>query len=106
MTAPSNFSTGTLSVTANNVCGSSAATTKSLSSIPGKPDVITGPTTVTAQQTGLVYSVPAVAGVTYTWTLPGTGTLLTGQGTASITAKWGNTNGNVTVRQRTVAVLL
>ena len=99
LSAPAGFSTGTLSVTANNTCGSSAATTKSLTSIPGKPGAITGPISVTSKQTDLVYSVsPVIPGITYTWTVPGTGSITSGQNTSSIVVKWGTISGNVNVK--------
>lgn len=97
MTAPSNFSTGSLAVTANNGCGASTAATKTLSSIPAAPGVITGPTSITAAQTGLTYSVVQVPGVTYTWTVPGTATIVSGQNTSSVTVNWGNATGKIKV---------
>jgi hypothetical protein len=39
-----------------------------------------------------------VSGVTYTWTVPCGAVITSGQGTASITVKFGCVNGNVTVR--------
>lgn len=45
------------------------------------------------------YSVPAVAGDTYLWTVTG-GTIVSGQGTSSIQVQWNNgTQGNVQVQQ-------
>jgi hypothetical protein len=96
--APANFSSGMLSVTANNVCGSSRAQTKTLSALPGKPGTIAGPTSATASQIGLKYSVPAVTGLTYTWTVPGEAKITAGQSTSQITVTWGSISGYVTVR--------
>lgn len=64
---------GTISVTANNTCGSSTARTlvATVTSAPAAPGLISGTTTPCAnsQQT---YSVATVSGATsYTWTLPG-----------------------------------
>jgi hypothetical protein len=42
--------------------------------------------------------VAATAGLTYTWTLPGTGSVTNGQGTSAITASWGSTAGSVSVK--------
>lgn len=96
--APSNFNTGTLSVYAVNVCGSSLyAQTKSLTKLPAKPGAITGPTSAKANQTGLVFSVPATAGIKYIWTVPGKAVITSGQNTSSITVTWGSVAGNVTV---------
>ncbi|HRI20515.1 MAG TPA: hypothetical protein PLA68_06155, partial [Panacibacter sp.] len=97
LTAPSNFTTGSLSVTANNICGSSIARVKTLSAIPAPPGIITGPTSITANQTGMIYSVPQVAGVNYTWTVPGSATILGGQNTSSVTVKWGAATGKIKV---------
>jgi hypothetical protein len=66
LNAPSNFGGGTLSVYATNVCGNSNyPATKSLYAIPGKPGAISGPASVSTNQTGLKFSVPSFAGVTY-----------------------------------------
>ena len=95
LTAPSNFSTGTLTVAAGNACGLSVAQSKSLTSLPGKP-TINGPVSVTALQSNVTYSTPAVDGVTvYAWTFPGSVTILSGSGTPTIKVKWGNYSGNV-----------
>jgi hypothetical protein len=93
------FTTATLSVTAQSACGNSTARTLTLSALPATPTAITGPTSVCASATGLVYSTPVVAGVTsYTWTVP-TGAIITsGQNTSSITVTWGTVAGSVTVK--------
>jgi hypothetical protein len=94
---PVDFDTGNLSVTADNVCGISDPEIKMLQAVPRRPGTITGPTSVTAFQTGLHYSVPAVTGITYTWSLPGTAKINAGQNSASITATWGAVPGDVIV---------
>jgi hypothetical protein len=96
--APPNFDNGTLSVYATNVCGNSnKAETKTLYAIPAKPGPISGPASVTANQSGLKYSVPSFPGVTYVWTVPGKATITAGQNTPNIAVTWGSTSGNVTV---------
>lgn len=95
--APSTFTTGTLSVSAGNVCGSSNPVSKSLTVVPGKPGSISGPSTVTANQKGINYSVSASTGVVYTWTVPGSSSITAGQNTAAITVTWGTKPGYVTV---------
>ena len=63
---------GTISVTANNSCGSSISRTLSVSTtvIPAQPGSITGTTTV-CQGSSNTYSISSVSGATsYTWTLP------------------------------------
>lgn len=98
MSVPSTFTTGTLSVVAVNGCGNSTARTLSLTRLPATPGTITGPTTVCPSATGLSYSVPSTAGLTYTWTLPTGGIVVSGQGTNAITANWGTVAGSVVVR--------
>ena len=97
LAATSNFTNGTLSVIANNVCGSSIAQTKKLSALPMKPGSINGPAMVSANQTGLTYSIQAAAGLTYNWSVPRTAQISSGQGTGKIKVTWGNRDGNVTV---------
>jgi len=81
-----NYSDGT--------CSNSNKTTIIVNTAPAKP-VISGPSIVTKQQTGLVYSVTAVAGETYTWIVPASAQIISGQNTAGITVNWGTTSGNV-----------
>lgn len=63
----------------------------------------TGPTTITGVNnvcpgiSGLSYSTTAVPGATYNWVVTG-GTIVSGQGTNSVTVNWGNgPSGNVAV---------
>lgn len=66
-------------------------------SAPAKASVITGPANVKVGQTGVYFSVTAVAGVTYAWTLP-TGALIdSGQGSSKIKVDWGTVGGTVSV---------
>ena len=98
LSVPSGFTTGTLSVIASNACGNSTATSLALTRLPATPGTITGPIAVCPLQTGLAYSVTATAGLTYTWTMPGTGSIQSGQGTNAISATWGTAAGSVIVR--------
>ncbi|OWY24836.1 exo-alpha-sialidase [Sphingobacteriales bacterium UPWRP_1] len=62
--------------------------------------VITGNGNVCPNNTE-TYSVPAIAGSTYTWTVTG-GAIISGQGTNQITVQWsGGTTGTVSVQQQT-----
>jgi PKD-like domain/Putative metal-binding motif/Secretion system C-terminal sorting domain len=63
-----------------------------------QPTAISGPSIVSPYQTGIVYSVPAIAGATCQWTVPSGVTIVSGQGTFSITVNWGNKKGEVTAR--------
>ena len=95
--APASFTSGSVTITANNSCGTSVAQTKSLTSTPAVPTGLTGPTTVTAQQNNLVYSVTGVSGLNYSWIVPASAIINSGQGTPSLNIKWGNANGTVKV---------
>jgi hypothetical protein len=86
------FEKATFIVTANNSCGSSISRNVNIWGTPNKP-VVSGPTCVNQNQTGITYTVSnAEPGVTYTWTLPNNvvnQTPLTG---TSITVDWNRPN--------------
>ncbi len=91
-------SSGTLSVTANNICGNSIARTLSVtvtSSIPVQPGAINGNSPV-CTATSNTYSIVAVTGATsYTWTYSGVGTP-NGTGTSCTLVPTSSGNLNVT----------
>jgi len=60
---------------------------------------ITGPASVCQNNTGLIYSVTATSGSKYTWTVPTGASIVSGQGTNSITVNFGSNAGNVTVTE-------
>jgi hypothetical protein len=108
-----NFGTGstsvTLSVTAGNSCGTSAARTLSISHIPSVPGSITGTSTPCRNQQGVPYSISPVASATsYRWTVPSGSRIVAGGVTSSNTAlvtsfsnvavNFKTTAGNVSVR--------
>jgi uncharacterized protein (DUF1501 family) len=65
------------------------------------PPVVTGDSAVCEDGTN-TYSVPLLQGATYQWVVTG-GTILTGQGTNTITVRWNNgTAGSVKVTQTTL----
>jgi plastocyanin len=89
---------GNISVTANNSCGSSSASTLSVTTVGaiGQPGAIAGNTSV-CMNSNNTYSINPVNGATsYSWTLPigwiGTST------SNSITTTAGSAGGNITVR--------
>ncbi len=97
ITANTTSTGGTISVTANNSCGSSNARTLSVSSsaTPSTPGNLSGSTSV-CEGTSQTYSVSTVAGATsYIWTLPSgwTGTSTTN----SIVATTGVSGGTISV---------
>ena len=93
---------GTLSVTGSNACGSSTAQTLAITvnPLPAQPSAISGSGTVCQSQNGAAYSVTNAAGVTYAWTYSGSGfSIASGSGTNSITA-----NFSVTATSGTLSV--
>ena len=64
-----------------------------------KPDLISGPAQVCAGSQNNVYAIAAVSGATgYVWSVPTGSSIVSGQGTTSITVAAGSTAGVVTVR--------
>jgi hypothetical protein len=98
ITATAGTNGGTITVVANNACGSSSATTLAVvvnPGIPAQPSAITGNTTVCESSTQ-TYSVAAVSGATsYTWTLPNGWTGSSTSDTIQVTA--GPNGGTITV---------
>lgn len=95
----SSAASGNVSVAATNSCGTANRSLSiTVSAAPSTP-VISGPSQACRPQTGLVYSIPAVSGVTYSWTVPTGVTITGGAGTNSITTSWSSTaaSGNVSV---------
>lgn len=97
ITTTAGTSGGTITVVANNACGSSPVRTRNLSitPLPAQPSSISGLASV-CQGSTQTYSVNAVSGATsYTWTLPNgwTGTSTTN----SITCTAGATGGTISV---------
>ena len=94
VTATSAFTTGTISVKASNCFGVSCSA-KSIcvtkTAAPAKPCAISGPVTNVCKGSNLVYSVSAVTGVTYNWTVPTGATITSGAGTNSIKVTYGAT---------------
>lgn len=80
------FVSGNVCVTANNVCGSTAA---SCISVTGSSSVPSTPSTISGSAYGVcgltrTYSVTNVANVTYSWSVPAGASIASGQGTKSI----------------------
>ncbi len=93
------FTSGSLKVSASNVCGSSSLRSAIIRSVPVTPGTISGTTSVCANQSGVAYSIAAVSGATgYSWVVPAGATVATGQNTTSITVNYGASGGTVKVR--------
>ena len=79
------FVMGTISVNASNACGTSTNRTKSIKSVPGYPQNISGANAVCSGQTAVAYSTTPIYGaLTYTWTSPTNSIIASGQGTNAI----------------------
>lgn len=89
---------GTLYVKANNACGSSAERSATIVLIPATPTAITGLDTVCTGASGN-YSTAALYGATtYTWTVPSTVTLQSGQSTTAVTLKFNTVAGTRAIK--------
>ena len=58
---------------------------------------VTGDNKVYQNETSKTYSINAVAGASYNWTVPAGATIASGQGTNAITVNWGTAGGDVSV---------
>ncbi|MBS7254231.1 family 16 glycosylhydrolase [Flavobacterium branchiicola] len=56
---------------------------------------VTGDNKVYQNETSKTYSVNAIAGATYNWTVPSGASITSGQGTNTITVNWGSTGGDI-----------
>lgn len=101
-----NFSTtatsGNISVTASNACGTSAASMKSItvSPLPTQATAITGSNTVCQGVSGVVYIANNLNnGLSYTWSLPNGANIVSGLNTKTITVNYDNTatSGSISV---------
>jgi hypothetical protein len=94
---------GNISVTASNICGSSGANSKSITistSTPSTPGAISGTNNLPTGVIGVSYSISSVSGASsYTWTVPTGAGITYGQGTTSILVDYSCSavSGDVTV---------
>ncbi len=98
ITIPPAFVSGYLCVTATNTCGIGPARCLLLSAVPATPASITGSASVCPGAAGLVYSTAQVSTYTYTWIVPTTCTIVSGQGTNTINVNWGAVAGFIYVK--------
>lgn len=98
---PAGFTSGSICVAANLACGyTGPQRCITVSNGIGLLGIMSGSFSVCPGQTGVVYSVPAVANAsTYTWTVPANVSITSGAGTNSITVSIGAgfTLGNICV---------
>jgi hypothetical protein len=81
----------TVNYTDGNGCRAADATVKgvTVNPLPGDAGTISGPSTVTQGQTGVLFSVAPIADATgYTWSLPAGATITSGANTNSITVSF------------------
>jgi len=92
--------TGDICVKANNKCMSSSASCLSINFLttPNKPDTVFGLLSVCPSQTGLTYSVSSVSGASnYSWSVPSGWSILSGQGSNTISVNAGSSSGDICV---------
>ncbi|NVO18395.1 MAG: hypothetical protein HXX13_01770 [Bacteroidetes bacterium] len=89
---------GTIQVIPSNACGNGPSRSKAIivKALPLQPGIISGNTTV-CQNSPQTYSIIAVSGISYNWSIPASWTLVAGQGTNSIMVTIGTTSGSITV---------
>ena len=78
-------------------CGTTTckSITISVATVPSTPGTITGNASGLCSASGVRYSIAAVSGATsYSWTVPTGATIVTGQGTISITVNYGTSLGS------------
>ena len=97
------FGSGNMVVAAANACGQSPSYNPRILTVQGNPDV---PGIITGQMTGLCgqinklyYISPVHGATTYNWTAPAGSTIISGQGTVSVSLSFiaGFTSGNISV---------
>lgn len=91
---------GSVQVTEQNDCGDNNTPVNLAVYIhPITTSVISGSTSVSTNESGVVYSVTNTPGYTYTWSFPGGGGAIAGgQGTNAVTVNWGAVAGPYTLR--------
>ncbi len=95
----SGFASGNLCVTANNGCGSSPSSCLTLGGKAAKPGMITGFTDLCSSSNNVLYIIADVPGASsYTWTVPQSASITSGQGTTSILVRYGTKSGDITVK--------
>lgn len=100
ITATASATGGTVSVSAINTCGTTAAQTKNIVIKPTlvAPTTITGADSVCANTASLTYSIPTVTNATgYTWTVPAGWSITAGSNTNQITATSSTISGTISV---------
>ncbi|HEY8687763.1 MAG TPA: T9SS type A sorting domain-containing protein, partial [Chitinophagaceae bacterium] len=80
-------------------CGSSTTNCITVTGPPSTPGAISGIYSVCSRQKNVVYTVPLLPGATsYTWAVPSQATIVSGQGSNTISVTFGVKTGNITVK--------
>lgn len=90
---PMDFVSGILNLTSTNGCGNSTGNNQDVTKAMPTPTALNGPATITCAMIGqqVTYTVPAAANVTsYVWIVPPGTTIVSGQGTTSLTVIFTN----------------
>lgn len=91
---------GNVEVTPTYSCGVAPVSTLSVTvnSVPTLQNAMTGPAFVCIGSGNQSYSIPSSVGATnYTWTVPASATLVSGQGTNAVQVLFSTSGGNITV---------
>jgi hypothetical protein len=88
---------GNVEVVENNGCTDGSTVTLDVDIGPLPTSSISGDIAVAIGASNVSYSIVPELGYTYTWSIAGDGTIMTGQGTGSITIDWGLTPGTAVV---------
>ena len=91
------FTSGSLSVTANDACGSSSASQVAISSVPSTPARIFGNPLPCKRELNLYWVTPVPGATAYTWNDPPGSHSRTGPGTDTIGVRTANKSGSITV---------
>jgi hypothetical protein len=97
-----NASSGNILVYANNTCGNGAVSPAfpiQVNALPADAGTIVGPVSVCTIETGVIYTVPVIAGASsYSWTVPAGAIITSGGSTNSITVDFMTAaSGNINV---------
>ncbi|RLD52731.1 MAG: hypothetical protein DRI97_14195, partial [Bacteroidetes bacterium] len=80
---------GSVEVVEDNGCGLGAPVLLDVDINPVPTSSISGNIAVASGASGEIYTLAAIPGYTYTWSIVGDGTITSGQGTGSISVDWG-----------------
>ncbi len=88
--ASSTFSSGVISVTGVNNCGSGPVRSLNISGAPAKAVSVSGDITICPGQSGEIYTASTIPStITYEWIVPGGVAIVSGQGTKILTVDYG-----------------